>query len=287
MLESVLATRHSQTGQAILELDGTKIWGRLTFQSIRVLQQRFVLVLIENLTPEIHQLQRNEELRRELETKVRQLEKADKELRASVDEKELLLREIHHRVKNNLTIVSTMLGLQAMYATDIFHRRMFEDSQSRLHSLAVAHEKLYQTKSLAEVKAPEYFMSLLDHLVGSAQSGGGRISSTLEIEDVILGSDTAMRLGFVFTELVSNCLKHAFPGESAGAIQVILRSIGEGEFELLVSDNGVGMPAEIDLEHPESFGLQVVNIFVRTLNGCMEVKRTDGTEFSIRFRETE
>jgi len=209
--------------------------------------------------------------------------KAEEQIKASLKEKEILLREIHHRVKNNLTLVCGLLTLQAEYA-DETHRRLFEELEARVMSMAVAHEKLYKSESLAHLNVEEYISELIDHLVGSARLGVS-IQLRKEIQGVSFGLDTAIPVGFIVTELVSNCLKHAFPDGREGEISVSLRSTGEKELELVVSDNGVGIPEEIDLANAASLGMDLVNAFVTKLKGRMEIRRDNGTEIRLRFKE--
>lgn len=210
--------------------------------------------------------------------------KADEQIQASLKEKEVLLREIHHRVKNNLALVCSLLTLQSGYASDESHHQMFEDLEARIRSMAMAHERLYQSKSLASLNMSEYVNDLVDHLV-AATSLGTAIEIRKEIEPLSFGLDTAIPIGFLLTELVSNCLKHAFPESRRGRIEVSLSSVGENGFELVVSDDGVGMPEEIDLENPESLGLDLVRAFVAKLKGSMEIARDRGTSVRVSFRE--
>ncbi len=211
--------------------------------------------------------------------------KAEEQLRASLKEKEVLLREIHHRVKNNLAIISSLLSIQSQYVSDEAHRKMFQDSMTRVHSMAVAHEKLYQSRDLADLNVPDFIDSLVDHLVSDTASVGTAISLKKAVDPVSLGLDTAVPLGFILSELVSNCIKHAFPEGSQGEVDISFRSLGEKTFELAVSDNGVGIPDGLDLQNPQSLGLDLVGIFVQQLFGEMEVIRKNGTEIRIRFKE--
>jgi PAS domain S-box-containing protein len=208
--------------------------------------------------------------------------RAEQLIKASLQEKEVLLREIHHRVKNNLAVVCGLLTLQAEYATDDAHRKMFEDTETRVRSMALAHEKLYQTEDLASLDAGEYVGGLVDHLVDSS-SLGMPIQLKKEIDDVSFRLDIVIPLGFILTELVSNCLRHAFPKGREGAIRISLRSVAEKEFELVVSDNGVGIPDGIDLQNPVSMGMDLVNTFASQINGDIEIRRDKGTEVRVRF----
>lgn len=210
---------------------------------------------------------------------------AEKRIKAALNEKEILLREIHHRVKNNLAVISSLISLQAAHAKDDFHKQMFRDVQTRVRSMAIAHEKLYQSNSLSKLSMRTYVRSLVDHLTASSAPIGSPIRLKKEVDDVTLGLDTAMPLGFILTELVSNCLKHAFPPGTRGEVTVTLRSLGENEYELVVADNGVGLPEQFSFDTLKTLGLDLVRTFATQLNGRVEIKREHGTEFCITFKD--
>lgn len=195
----------------------------------------------------------------------------------------MLLREIHHRVKNNLAVVSSLLRLQSRYVGDDAVRDMFEEAEARIRSMALAHAHLYQTDNLSEITTGKYLGSLLNHLSSSVGKLGGNITLSSEVEDIALQIDTAIPLGFIVTELISNALKHAFPDGRRGELKLSLRSLGDGEFELAVKDNGVGMPSNPDLTHSESCGLTLVDVFVKQINGDVELRTQGGTEVRVRF----
>jgi PAS domain S-box-containing protein len=210
---------------------------------------------------------------------------AEQKINASLREKEVMLREIHHRVKNNLAVIISLLSLQSEYARTRPGYNAFEELQERIRSMALAHEFLYQSENLADLRIGDYIEGLVSHLVRSMADVGTEVELKREIEQVSFNLDTAIPLGFLLTELISNCLKHAFPKRSRGEIRLSLRSCGEGEFDLIVADNGVGMPEDIDLDHPRSLGLDLVGVFVTQLQGQIEIRRTGGTEVLIRFKE--
>lgn len=225
----------------------------------------------------------NARLERDKEERGRK--KAEDQTRASLREKEVLLREIHHRVKNNLALVNSLLSLPAEYATAKTPREMFEEVKSRIRSMAVAHEILYQSENLACLSVRDYIGNLLYHILSAHGSIGSRVIIDKEIEDVSFGLDTAIPLGFLLTELLSNCFKHAFPEGSEGKINVSLRSVNEHELELMVADNGVGIPESVDWRNPRSMGFELIDTFVEQLDGRIEIDRSQGTEVRIRFKE--
>jgi PAS domain S-box-containing protein len=212
---------------------------------------------------------------------------AEEQVKASLKEKEVLLREIHHRVKNNLAIVNSLLSLQSNYALDKANRGLFVDSQNRIKSMALAHEILYQSENLADINVHKYVANLVDYLVSSTVNLRGLVRVTKDIDDVSLCLDTVMPIGFVLTELVSNCIKHAFPERRQGEIRIVLRSVGERVLELVVADNGVGIPEDIDLKNSKSLGLELVDTFVSQLKGEIEIRREEGTQVRIRFKDHE
>jgi PAS domain S-box-containing protein len=211
--------------------------------------------------------------------------KAEDQIQATLKEKEVLLREIHHRVKNNLALISSLLGSQSEYTQDEFHKKMFEDTQARVRSMALAHQLLYQSESLANLRGAEYIGHLVDHLVVTTGAMGKAINVEKEMEDLSFSLDTAIPVGFLMTELVSNCLKHAFPDRNQGEIKISLKSLGDDQFELMVKDNGVGMPEDVDLKNPKSLGLDLVDTFAEQLKGRIDIRRDEGTEFRIMFTE--
>ncbi len=210
--------------------------------------------------------------------------RAEEKLKESLKEKDLLLREIHHRVKNNLQVISSLLKLQSRCAKRTACRDIFEASQRRLQSMALIHEKLYQSGNLADIDFKAYIESLGARLLAASSVPGSQITLQTEIVAAPLGIDVAMPCGLISNELISNSLKHAFPGQKKGVIEVYFGSCSH-EFELVVRDDGVGLPENLDLENAETLGLRLVSTLVQQLQGHMRVNNADGTEFRIRFPE--
>ena len=209
---------------------------------------------------------------------------AEARIKTSLKEKEVLLREIHHRVKNNLAVINALLDLQSQFGTDDV-RVMFESVQDRIRAMAIAHEKLYQTENLAALNVDEYTKTLVDQLFGYYGDLATRVTLRKEIERISLGIDTAIPLGMIVTELVLNCLKHAYPEGREGEVAVSVRAVGKQEYELIVSDTGVGMPDDVDWREAKSFGLDLVRALVDQLDGQMEICGVNGTDVRIRFKE--
>ncbi len=206
-------------------------------------------------------------------------------LRASLNEKEVLVREVHHRVKNNLAVIQSLVNLQHTYAKNDGQIAVFENISRRILSMAKAYELLYKSDNLSEVNVIEYIGSLIDDLVDSASDIATLISLKQEIEDVSLKMEILVPLGLIVTELVTNCLKHAFPAGRGGEARVSFRSIGENEFELSVADDGVGLPEWLDLKNPKSLGLDLVRLLSNQLGGAVGVSRVGGTEVRVRFKD--
>jgi two-component sensor histidine kinase len=221
----------------------------------------------------------NQALQAEITERVRK----EAQIKASLEEKEALLKEIHHRVKNNLQVISSLLNLQSSLVADPQALEVFQESQHRIRSMALVHEKLYQSESLAQIDFAEYVRTLTTYLFNSYGDRAQHITLDIQAEDVFLGIDTAIPCGLILNELVSNALKHAFPNGQEGKIRVEICVGSEQQSTLTVSDNGVGLPESLDLHNTTSLGLQLVNILVRQLDGTMEIHGQGGAEFKIGF----
>ncbi|HTO94653.1 MAG TPA: histidine kinase dimerization/phosphoacceptor domain -containing protein [Bacteroidota bacterium] len=204
------------------------------------------------------------------------------QLRSSLDEKEVLLKEIHHRVKNNLQVISSLLSLQSTYVRDTADAEIFRESQNRIRSMALIHEKLYQSGSVSRVDFPMYARSLATTLFRSYRSAESNVRLEVDFGDVALGIDAAVPCGLIINELISNALKHAFPAGRGGTITLALRE-RDGKMRLSVRDDGIGFPDRLDVRRPASLGLQLVNTLVAQIGGVLEVDRSAGTEFRIAF----
>jgi PAS domain S-box-containing protein len=210
---------------------------------------------------------------------------ADEKVRASLREKEVLLKEIHHRVKNNLQVTSSMLRLQSAYIQDRAARELFSESQNRIRSMALVHEKLYRSRDLSRVDIADYTASLAELLFRSFGVDPARITLDLSAEPVFLSIETAVPCGLILNELLSNCLKHAFPGERRGKIGVAIRAVA-GHLTLEVGDDGVGLPPGFDVTRADSLGLELVKTLVDQLRARLEVAGPPGALFRVHFEET-
>ena len=212
-------------------------------------------------------------------------QRAEERIKASLLEKEVLLKEIHHRVKNNLQVISSLLYLQSRQIVEPKTLEMFVDSQNRVKSMALVHERLYQTEDLARVNVADYIRSLTSYLFQSYGLGADQIELKIDVARIFLGIDIAVPCGLIINELLSNILKHAFPGDQKGEIHIGFSSGPDGRYTLLVGDNGIGFPEGTDFRQTKSLGLQLVNTLVDQLEGTIELDTSQGTQFQIVFGE--
>jgi two-component sensor histidine kinase len=227
----------------------------------------------------------NARLYEQAQQEIAERKRAEEQIKASLKEKEVLLKEIHHRVKNNLQAISSLLYLQSKGVKDKEALEMFQDGQNRVRSMALIHERLYQSKDVARVDFAEYVRNLANYLFCSYGVHSNVIQLKVNVEDVFLGIDTAIPCGLITNELISNSLKHAFPGGRGGEIRIELCADNDRQLNLMVSDNGVGFPNDLDFRETESLGLQLVNTLVEQLEGTVELDRSGGTAFEITFTE--
>lgn len=208
---------------------------------------------------------------------------ADRQIQNSLKEKEILLREIHHRVKNNLQTISSLLDLQAESIKDSAALEAFRSSQSRIRSMALIHERLYKSESLSRIKAQEYIKNLTDYLEATYDSRAGNIKLTTNVQNILLNLDTAIPCGLIINELVSNSMKYAFPGEQVGTIEVSLLVSSADSISLSVKDDGIGIPTDITIENSPSLGLQLVHLLAKQIYGTLKTERKNGTRVEIIF----
>ena len=213
---------------------------------------------------------------------VSERKRAEEQITASLREKEILLKEVHHRVKNNLQVVASMLNLQSRYLEDRKAKAMFEDSQRRIESMSLIHEKLYRSKDLARIDFREYIDDLLGN-VTALNGGSDRLVIREDIGEVVLDVNKGIPCGLIINELVSNALRHAFPDGRQGIIEVRMQSDSSGGILLIVSDNGAGFPEYIDFRNTKSLGMQLVTSLVSQLDGTIELGKSEGTAFTINF----
>jgi PAS domain S-box-containing protein len=215
--------------------------------------------------------------------------KVERIVKDSLREKETLIKEIHHRVKNNLQIISSLLDLQLDTCEDPRILNVFQESKDRIRSMALVHENLYEFGDLARINGIEYIHNLVAYFFNSYGDQAENITPAIHIEtpSLSLDMDTAIPFGLILTELLSNALKHAFPPGKEGEIHIVILVTPPGMLTLEVRDNGVGLPAEIDFRETKSLGLQLVRLLTKQVHGTLEVKRKEGTTVIITFPHQE
>jgi two-component sensor histidine kinase len=202
-------------------------------------------------------------------------------LQVSLQEKEVLLKEVHHRVKNNLQVISSLLNLQADSLTDPLLRVLVTDSQQRIRSIALVHELLYHADNLAQISLAQYITRLVQELTHAYVIAPERIALQTQIEEAWVDLDTAIPWGLLLHELLSNCFKHAFPKGQAGVVRVELRATAQQRLVLRVEDTGCGFPVGLDFRATNSLGLQLVCELTEQLQGTIALERDGGTCFTI------
>ena len=211
--------------------------------------------------------------------------RAEEQLRASLQEKEILLREIQHRVKNNLQVISGLLDLQARSSGNPELSELLNESQSRIRSMAMVHEKLYGSKDFTRINLAGYVRTLSQELLQSYKINPGEIDLIFQTDgDVYVDINKAIPCGLILNELISNALRHAFPGDEPGEIKIIIGETKNKDIEIVVRDNGMGLPDDVDIHQPRTVGLYLVNGLVKNqLDGLIEGIRDGGTGFRIKF----
>ncbi len=209
---------------------------------------------------------------------------SQEQIKASLLEKEVLLKEIYHRVKNNLQVISSLLNLQSAYIQDKQDLAIFQQSQQRIASIALIHEKLYQSQDLARINFREYTLDLVASLFTAYEVNEDAIAVNINIdEDVLLGLDTAIPCSLIIHELISNSLKYAFPAGRNGSICIELNRSHDNNFILIVSDDGIGLPSDFDLKKIASLGLQLVDALTYQLAGAIKITGENGVECQLTF----
>lgn len=258
--------------------DGTPFWSRATASVFRHLDHGIVFAIVNQ--------------------DITQLKQKEQEIRRSLQEKEVLLKEVHHRVKNNLQIISSLIQMQLRRDSNPEIRSVLLDSQSRINAIALAHEKLYRSDDLTQIDLSKYIPSLINSLTDSFQRLSDRIQISLDIDPITTNIDTAITCSLIINELISNALKYAFPqAEVDGAahpdqgnfrlghpqIRIALNRIETGQALLTIQDNGIGISTTIQIESTSSLGLKLVQVLVTQLAGSIQIHRRRGTFIEIQF----
>ncbi|MDF2435841.1 MAG: two-component hybrid sensor and regulator [Bacteroidota bacterium] len=241
----------------------TEFWGALAIKLVSIGSQQYQSVRVTDITVE---------------------KKAKEHIEASLLEKEILLSEIHHRVKNNMAVISGLLGLQSGYVEDEKSKLVFEESRNRIHSMALIHDKLYQHETFARIDFNSYCSDLINYIRSSYNSSHAKVNFTLNCHDVYIDIKNAVPCGLILNELVSNAYKHAFKGRDEGEIRITCTKMGE-KVTMMVSDNGIGFDAENTLREPVSLGLTLISALINQINGSVKTVNKNGMSYYISFEE--
>jgi len=282
--------RYYSTTLVPLKVAGGKI-ARIIGISHDITSRRLMESEIRSLNTVLEQ--RVIERTRELESandalvaEIGQREAAEERLRASLEEKLTLLREVHHRVKNNLQIIVSLLNLQSRYITDECTLAAIRESQNRVRAMALVHEKLYQTETLSQINLDDYLKYLGKSLFQFYGANTRGITFSVDTGDVHVDINTAIPFGLIMNELISNSLKYAFPDKRRGAVSISVRR-DDHALHVEYRDTGVGIPEDLDWQNTKSLGLRLVHSLVSQLNGSIALDRREGTAFSMVLHEKE
>ncbi len=248
--------------------------GRFNEMLMQIESQNLAL---QNVHQELER--RAQELQKELTERM----KAEEQIKASLQEKDVLLKEIHHRVKNNLQVICSLLYLQSKNAKDQQALEMFKESENRIKSMALIHEELYQSENIVRIDLADYIQRLTTHLSNSYGIKMGIVDISLHVDKVSLSIDKAIPCGLIINELVSNSLKYGFPNGAKGNISIKLVSENENHVTLTVQDSGIGLPTGFDYQNTDTLGLQLVNTLTRQLKGHIDFHSNHGTMVTITF----
>ncbi len=217
---------------------------------------------------------------------ITELKEVETRLQASLVEKEVLLREVHHRVKNNLSVIDSLLSMQARYVNDVEALKSLSDSQRRIHTMSLIHEQLYQSHDVDKVDFCEYLQRLVSNLYSSTSFNITQIELKLDISSTLLNIDMAISMGLIVNELLTNAFKYAFPNKMTGLIEVILyESTDDRNLHLIIRDNGIGLPENVDFSGTNSLGLRLVKILAQQLRANLDLSCSVGTSFHFTFQE--
>jgi two-component sensor histidine kinase len=232
---------------------------------------------VADRTRELQQL--NEALRADLA----QRQRVEEALKAALQEKELLLKEMHHRIKNNLQVISSLLNLQAGSSEAVRVQKILQDSQDRISSIALIHDTWHRSRDLARVDLADYLQNLVAELCRSYGAEAQRITVQTQFEEVLVSTDTAIPCGLILNELLSNAFKYAFPHDTQGNLHIAWQADPEHEAMLRVSDTGVGLPEGLDFRATDSLGRQLVCLLTEQLGGTIRLEHDGGTTFILTF----
>ncbi|MGF2038770.1 MAG: PAS domain S-box protein [Nostoc sp. CmiVER01] len=266
---------------------GSHLWGLLIAHQCSGFRhwEENQLDLLDQLTVQLAIAIQQSSILEQAQTELVQRQKAQVKLKNALAEKEVLLKEVHHRVKNNLQIVSSLLQLQSQTLKDPEAIKALRESQNRIESISLIHKNLYTSANIGQIDVADYIENLAASLLFSYQIYPGKIALETDIDSVSLNADQAIACGLVINELISNALKHAFPNQQAGIISIALRNV-DNSIEMTIRDNGIGLPDNLDWTTTDSLGLSLVyDLVTEQLEGDITLERNHGTVFKIKFTQ--
>jgi PAS domain S-box-containing protein len=260
--------------------DGSRFWARVVVTALRDAAGALVGYgeVTRDMSEQLHATEQLRKLNADLEHRVKARTAA---LSATLKEREVLLQEVHHRVKNNLQVIASLINMQARSLGEGRGSDALRECQARVQAIALVHDQLYRSPDYAQVPFSEYARSLAANVFQAAGASPDRLSLELAVAEVALAVDRAIPCGLILNELITNALKHAFPDGRPGTIRVELARAGADGFRLVVSDDGVGLPAELDVLRSSSLGLHLVRMLVKQLDATLEVETSRGTYFRL------
>jgi PAS domain S-box-containing protein len=209
----------------------------------------------------------------------------EEQLKTSLREKEILLRELHHRTKNNMQVISSLLNIQSAFINNEQVSKIFRETQSRIRAISLVHEKLYQSEDLSNINLYDYIKDLSNTLLSGYHMDSEQISLEFDADSVLISIDTAISCGLITNEIITNSLKYAFGDNGTGSIRVVIRTKEDSNIELRISDNGIGLPDGFDFDNSKTLGLKLVKKLAENqLRGTIDVIAGKGTEFIIKFK---
>jgi PAS domain S-box-containing protein len=229
------------------------------------------------------QQQANMAIEQHVQERTAELVQANAALQDALGQTQVLLRELHHRVKNNLQVIASLLNLQSASLHDLQTQAIFQNCQERIRAMALVHELLYQGGDLGRIKLAHYLEVLAKRLFGSYRINPERVHLSIQADEVWLDINTATPCGLLCHELISNCLKHAFPDQQSGDVTITVRAIPAGQLTVTIHDTGIGFPAGVNFRKTESLGLQVACLLTNQLQGTITLTRDRGTCFTLAF----
>lgn len=283
-LQELLAQMQVRAKLVVPIIQQDHLWGLLiVHQCSRSRQwQAWEIELLKQLATQLAIAIQQAHLYSQVQRELSDRKRLEAQLQVALAEKELLLKETHHRVKNNLQVISSIFSLQSQTTNDPEILAILRDNQNRITSIALVHTKLYQSESLANIRFADYLQSLVSELFMTYNVNPARVRLQLQVADVSLDPDTAITCGLLLNELVSNALKHAFPDGTQGEIQISLTETKQGQLCLRVADNGIGLATDPQTQ-PQSLGLRLIRALIRQLKGELEIQASPGARFQVTF----